>query len=286
MTWIIAMRVLLSVSANAVQKRLLLNHAQISHAWIITYLLMLLPAVALAAWQPAAQGTFWFDIACGGAIDALGNLAMVAALRLTDVSVFGPLNALRPILALIFGWFFLGENPTAFGLLGVAITVVGGVVLLSDPNPQTSRSWKELLTPLFFRITGLSLGVFGAVFLKRASSQASAEMTVAGWIISGLVVLALAALVHRPAELKTIPQSAQLHRNWLLLHAAVFLGMQWLTIRIFQETLLAYSFVFFQLGMVLQVFVGRLFFKERAFLRRLFASLIMASGSIIILWKG
>jgi hypothetical protein len=38
--------------------------------------------------------------------------------------------------------------------------------------------------------------------------------------------------------------------------------------------------------MVLQVLAGRLFFKEQAFARRLFASLIMAAGSALILWKG
>jgi len=62
--------------------------------------------------------------------------------------------------------------------------------------------------------------------------------------------------------------------------------MQWLTIRIFQMTLLAYSFVFFQLGMVLQVFVGRIFFNEPSFARRLTASIVMAGGSILILWRG
>jgi hypothetical protein len=62
--------------------------------------------------------------------------------------------------------------------------------------------------------------------------------------------------------------------------------MQLLTMKIFQGTLLAYSFVYFQLGMVLQVFIGRILFREKAFARRLFASVIMALGSILVLWKG
>ena len=288
MALIILLRVILSVSANAVQKRLLLDRAGVNHTWILTYSLMLLPAAALALPTiTSIPSTFWRDILIGGGLDALGNLAMVAALRGTDLSIFGPLNALRPILALFFGWFFLAENPTPVGMLGVAVTVAGGVILFSGgagEHPAKSRAsiWK----PLLLRTLGLSLGVIGAVFLKRAAMVSSAEVTVAAWILCGLLVLLLyAALRHRDA-LTTLTPALTSHWKWLLIHSAIFITMQLLTIRIFQQTLLAYSFVFFQLGMVLQVFVGRIFFREPAFLRRLLAALVMALGSLLILWRG
>jgi drug/metabolite transporter (DMT)-like permease len=326
MGWLIFLRVVLSVSANAVQKRLLLDRAGVYQTWVLSYALMLPPAAAFAAWKCAgADGTFWLNIALGGALDAVGNLAMIAALRVTDVSVFGPLNALRPILALLFGWAFLGETPTAVGLMGVAVTVIGGIILLSDDDGKAKVSFSALMQPLILRVAGLSLGVIGAVFLKRAAARTSAELTVAAWIAFGLIVLCLATLrksylssaaaaVKRQlistrdsptrncsdSTVTTAPLnrygksdgphsvalSAWQHAPWLTVHAAVFLAMQWMTIRIFQETLLAYSFVYFQLGMVLQVFVGRIFFRERAFIRRLFASIVMAVGSVLVLWKG
>jgi uncharacterized membrane protein len=287
MAWLILLRVLLSVSANAVQKRLLLNHAGIYPTWILTYGLMLGPASVLALWRPGKMdGVFWRDIAIGGGLDALGNLAMIAALRVTDVSVFGPLNALRPILALLFGWLFLAETPTTLGMAGVAVTVAGGVILLSDREERTERPFSELASALFFRVAGLSLGVVGAVFLKRAALHSSAEVTVTAWIGCGLVVLMGAAATHRPRDLAELAATARTHSNWLALHAGTFLLMQWFTILIFQGTLLAYSFVYFQLGMVLQVFVGRFFFQEAAFARRLIAALIMAAGSVLVLWKG
>jgi drug/metabolite transporter (DMT)-like permease len=286
MGWIILLRVVLSVSANAVQKRLLLDRAGVNHTWILTYSMMFAPAMILVILQPHGVGSgFWKNILLGGGLDAMGNLAMVAALRVTDLSIFGPLNALRPILALLFGWLFLGEQPTPIGLVGVAVTVVGGVVLFSGESRGSTRGvdvWK----PLFLRTLGLSLGVAGAVFLKRAAMVSSAEITVAAWIFCGLVVLlAFAAFRHRDV-LVSLPSAGREHWRWLAVHSAVFLAMQWLTIRIFQETLLAYSFVFFQLGMVLQVFVGRMFFSEGDFGRRLIAAMIMALGSVLILWRG
>src|SRR5262245_29899648 len=190
MAWFVLLRVTLSVSANAVQKRLLLNRAGVYHTWILTYSIMLGPAVLLAMLRrtPAGFG-FWRDIVLGGGLDAIGNLAMVAALRSTDISVFGPLNAFRPILALIFGWLFLKETPSALGLTGVGITVAGGVILVSDFDKKRAARSSTLWRVLFFRFTGLALGVVGAVFLKRAAMHSSAEMTVAAWIGSGLVVL-------------------------------------------------------------------------------------------------
>jgi drug/metabolite transporter (DMT)-like permease len=238
---------------------------------------------------------FWRDVAIGGILDALGNLAMVAALRSTDISVFGPLNAVRPILALAFGWIFLAESPTPTGLAGIAVTVFGGVILFSGPgeNPVPgnksegygnlfARVWKAVA----LRTLGLALGVVGAVFLKRAAEVGTAAETVAGWIACGLACLGICAIFWRGEDRISHLQALRMHRKWLAVHSAVFLTMQLLTIRIFQETLLAYSFVFFQLGMLLQVLVGRIFFQEKSFGRRLIAATIMAMGSVLILWRG
>ncbi|MSU32737.1 MAG: hypothetical protein EXS25_08790 [Pedosphaera sp.] len=59
-----------------------------------------------------------------------------------------------------------------------------------------------------------------------------------------------------------------------------------MTVQVFQQSLLAYSFAFFQCSMVLQVIVGRVAFAEPAFLRRLIASVIMLIGALLIVWKG
>jgi drug/metabolite transporter (DMT)-like permease len=280
-------RVILSVSASAIQKRLLLDRAGVNHTWILTYSMILGPALALALMRPTVVGgAFAMDILIGGGLDAIGNLAMVAALRATDLSIFGPLNALRPILALLFGLMFLGETPTWVGLLGTAVTVAGGVILFSDNSNEKVRGRQWPWKPIALRTAGLSLGVAGSVFLKRAAMVSSAEVTVAAWIVCGLVVLVLFAAVRHREALTTLRPALSEHWKWLLIHSAVFLTMQLLTIRIFQQTLLAYSFVFFQLGMALQVLVGRFFFREGAFVRRLVASIVMAIGSVLILWRG
>src|SRR4051812_45956078 len=105
MVGFIISRVFLSVSANAVQKHLLLQGVRITPMWLATYLLMLLPAVIFCTTRSfSSSSEFWTNALLAGLLDAAGNLAMVGALRSTDLSLFGPLNAFRPALALLFGW--------------------------------------------------------------------------------------------------------------------------------------------------------------------------------------
>jgi hypothetical protein len=58
--------------------------------------------------------------------------------------------------------------------------------------------------------------------------------------------------------------------------------MQWLTLEVFRATLLAYSFAFFQLAMVLQVFIGHWMFSEKHFRWRLACCVIIAVGAALI----
>lgn len=281
MTWMILLRVTLSVTASAIQKRLLLGGAGSRHLWVATYALALVPAVAaaIATWK-GAPTEFWTAAILAGVLDAFGNLAMVAALRYSDLSVFGPLNAIRPLLALIFGWLFLAEVPNATGAAGIAVTVIGAYLLLRE-DAREKTPGKGVAATLAFRVLGIVLSIAASVFLKRAALLGTAEATIAVWDISGLVCLFFFQFVERAPSVGK-PED----RSWLIVHALVFFLMQWITVRIFQTTLLAYSFAFFQLGMIIQVFVGKYFFHEPHFGRRLLACVVMTFGSLLILWKG
>lgn len=288
MLFIILLRVILSVSASAIQKRLLLDGARVNQTWVLTYSLMLGPAAIATAFRPSELSTaFWRDILIGGGLDAIGNLAMVAALRGTDLSIFGPLNALRPIIALGAGWLFLRESPTSAGLAGIGLVFLGALVLFGGKRETAQpMSRRELWKMLALRTAGLSLGTIGAVFLKRAALVSSPEQTVAAWIFCGLIVLLGYALLRSPENIASLKTSLGRHGKWLAIHAAVFVTMQWLTIVIFRATLLAYAFVFFQLALVLQVVVGRVFFGEPAFQRRMTGAIIMSVGSALVAWRG
>jgi len=269
-------RVLLSVAASTLQKQLTRREVGSAALWRATSLWMALPACLVLALglRRGLTAEFWFNAVAAGTLDALGNLAMVAALRRTDLSVFGPLNGFRPVLALAFGWVFLGEMPTTLGGIGVGVTVIGTAMLLRDE--ESEKAGGNARQMLALRVAGLALSTFASVFLKRATLLGGPELTLGVWILCGLPVFWLWSL--RKVE-TSIDQ-----RHLLTLHAAAFFIMQWLTLHIFAATLLAYSFAFFQLAMVLQVIVGRWMFNEPHFRKRLACCAIICVGATLIIY--
>jgi drug/metabolite transporter (DMT)-like permease len=273
-------RVLFSAAASTVQKKLTFGGVRVSRLWALTYAFIALPALVgfVIVWKNPVGPGFWFNAVVAGILDALGNLAMVAALRSTHLSIFGPLNGFRPVLALLFGWVLLGEKPSALGTAGVVVTVVGVVLLLRDENPEgrwTAAVWRMLA----LRTAGLALSTFGAAFLKRATLASSPAHTIGVWILCGLPVFWLFSL-RKSSQPSESPPTLGL--SWIFAHAAFFFGMQWLTLLVFRSTLLAYSFAFFQLGMILQVFAGHWFFKEPHFGRRLLCCAVIGVGALLI----
>lgn len=284
----LAGRLLGSVTASVLQKRLLSDGLGTGRLWLATYGFLLLPAVGiLAASRGTAGPEFWTAALMAALLDVAGNVAMASALRDTDLSIFGPLNAFRPALAWIAGWLFLGEHPTATGITGVIILTLGAFWLLwpSGAAGSTGNSTGRLRAAVW-RLSGLALSTAGAVFLKRATLAGSVGLTLGVWIAGGwLAVLILWVATQRfrgilwnraaPGALPTLG-----------LHAAMFLVMQWLTLEVFRRTLLTYSFAFFQLGMVLQVLIGRWVLREAEFRKRLVACLVMGTGALFVLIGG
>jgi drug/metabolite transporter (DMT)-like permease len=268
-------RVLFSAAASTLQKKLSLLGTPTSRLWNVTYLLMAVPALlaAIMTSPHRVDSTFWINAVTAGLLDALGNFVMVSALRSTHLSIFGPLNGFRPVLALLFGWVFLSEQPSLLGAIGVFITAIGVIFLLRSDEGGGPSAWRVFA----LRATGLALSTLAAVFLKRATLASSPAHTLSVWILCGLPVFWLFS--RRPAS---PPSPASSDFVLLLAHAAFFFAMQWLTLLVFRSTLLAYSFAFFQLGMVLQVFLGHWLFREPHVARRLFWCAIIGLGALLI----
>ena len=287
--WLLAARVVLSVTSSGLQKSQLNAGVGTGAFWRGTYAWMLPAGIVAAlvdsradAWVSSA---FWINALLAGAIDAAGNRVMLSALRRTDLSVFGPLTALRPVLAMLFGWAFLAEHPSGLGAAGVAVTGAGAVLLMAregSTNPGRRIDFQSLA----LRGGGIALSTFASVFLKRAAVAGTPGMTLGVWIVAGTVALGIGQRVRPGPPTTPRPDLTSRPKPAIAVHAATFFAMQWLTIVVFQHSLLAYSFAFFQVAMVLQVVVGRVVFGEPAFGRRLAGCAVMGAGAALIAWKG
>ncbi len=88
----------------------------------------------------------------------------VHALALNDLSVFGPLDNLRPFFVVLFSFWILGQQPTSLLLFGI-VFIVGGAFVLTMKKDFFKKAG-DIKKTLFILS---STGVFGlaAIFDKK-----------------------------------------------------------------------------------------------------------------------
>src|SRR3954465_14158677 len=99
----------------------------------------LLSVVCLPAlWElsPPAGDGFWPNMLLCAALAVAGNTLLVAAVRRSDLSVLGPVNAYKAVVSLVPGAVLLGEVPGRAGLAGIGLIVAGSYALVDrDAGP-------------------------------------------------------------------------------------------------------------------------------------------------------
>lgn len=90
---------------------------------------LLLTPQAIYTWSNPAPGDLVFFLALG-ACSALSHILSIAAFRLADASTLAPLVYLELIATAAIGYFFFEEVPGIATLLGAALIVAAGLVLL------------------------------------------------------------------------------------------------------------------------------------------------------------
>jgi len=162
--------------------------------------------------------------------------------------------------------------------------VVVGSYLLVDRKPSSGH-----LGGLFalaadrgvrLRVAAMVLSAVEAVFLKRALAEATPAATFVWWAVLGLGGAAALRIIRRrtAADLRALRRHAGLFAALALTTGL----MQYATLVTLDGLQVGYALALFQTSAVLSVFLGRVFFRETAFWRRLAGSIVMAGGAALI----
>ncbi len=280
-------RLLFSSSANVFQKQLANRGLHPFFIVMASYLVLSIICVPLLwTFNPfALTQSFWINIFFAALLDMAGTLFLVMSLSKTDLSVFGPLNAYKVVISMVLAMLFLGEIPSSQGFIGVAIILIGSFMLFPPGNKVGLNRIKQLLLDrgVQYRFLSIILFSIGTLPLKNAVLAGDAISTTVFWCLIGFP---LSILAHRLFITGSFHQDVQHSKTQV--YQFIYLGlsmfiMQYMTMLVLSEFFIAYSLALFQLGMVLQVFLGWHIFKEKHFLRRLGASVIMVAGSLLII---
>ena len=284
-------RIFANPLSNVFQKKL--TNQAVDPLWIIfvTHLLLSLACLPVL-WliEPLNLSfQFWgYSLLCA-VLAIAGNTCIVAALKLADLSVLGPINAYKSIVSLFLGTLLLGEFPTWLGVAGMLLIVAGSYFIID----QTSAPSQPGGLAGFFKNPGIRLRfaalIFSAteaIFLKKALLFSTPLVTFLCWCFLGVPV-ALAALLYlsKTASQRVVSFSRPEVRFYLLLALTTGL-MQISTLYTFGVFQVGYSLALFQTSTLLSVFFGYRFFQEKNILRRLVGALIMVAGAILIVTYG
>lgn len=214
----------------------------------------------------------------GGIFGAAGNYCLIKALSRGDLSVLGPINAYKPLTAMIFAILLAGEIPSLAGLLGIVLLIAGSYVIFSTTREGFSL---ELFKrkDIRYRIFALILTAIEAVFIKNVISNSDILTSFILWSFFGAFFAAILQAKHK-IKFKFPDKLSLLKLIFVITFAGI---MQYSTNIVFERMNVSYALALFQLSAVLNVILGWKIFKEKDLIKKLAGSIIMVSGAVIII---
>lgn len=285
-------RIVANPLSNVFQKQLTRRSANpvfiigVVHALLTV---MCLPLLVLVSPKAGAGSAVWANMVVCACLAVGGNVLLVYALKSTDLSVLGPINAYKSVVSLVLGIFLIGELPTAMGVAGILLILAGSYFIVDRDLAQPRRNafvqfFRERGIQLRFAALGLS--ATEAVFLKKAILLSSPLTTFVLWSILGLPIAcaAIAILLRRHTRDEVLLlRSAWRTYFWLAITTGL---MQLATVLTFGTLQVGYSLALFQMSTLLSVFLGHRYFQERHIRKRLFGSIVMVAGAAMIVVFG
>ena len=270
--------------ANIFQKKLASRGQQPLVINFLTYLGLGVVAffwVNSIVWQKISLD-FWVAALVGGFFGALGNSFLIKALQHGELSVLGPINSYKSLIAVIFGIFLLGETPNHWGIIGIVLIIFGSYWVL-DTMPERF-SFQLLKRPeIQFRIWAMILTAIEAVWIKKLILLASVEVAWVSWCWFGALfsfILLKFNRIHIKTEIRKINRFEL--KSYLFLIICIGL-MQFTTTYVFRYIPVGYALALFQSSIILSIFFGQKVFGERDIPKKLIGSLIMIVGSLLLI---
>jgi drug/metabolite transporter (DMT)-like permease len=289
----VATRIVANPLSNVFQKQLTQRSANpvfiiaVVHALLT---LMCLPLLLVPGALKIPLGPeVWVNMVICALLAVAGNVLLVHAVKAVDLSVLGPINAYKSVIGLILGIYLIGELPTSMGVAGTLLILVGSYFVVDDAVDQPHRNafvqfFRERGIQL--RFAALVLSATEAVFLKRAILLSSPLTTFVLWSVLGLPI-AGAAVVLLLRD-KVNDEVLVLRDNsgtylWLVVTTGL---MQLGTVLTFGMLHVGYSLALFQMSTLISVFLGYHYFQESQIRKRLFGSVVMVAGAVLIVMFG
>jgi len=229
---------------------------------------------------------FWFYAVLTGLAGGAGNGFLIKALQKGELSVLGPINAYKSVIGILGGIIFLREFPNIAGLAGIACIIAGSYFVLDTGEDKFSIALLKR-KDIQFRIWAMILTAIEAVFIKKMILFSNPTIAFCCWCWFG-GIFSFFLLFSEKINIKEAILNFSFWELKRYIPLVICIGMmQFTTNYTFSHMPVGYALSLFQLSVILSVLMGHHFFKEKNILKKLAGTLIMITGSVIlILMKG
>lgn len=274
----IIIRILTNSMSNVFQKKLSLEDENPVVVNFINYFILCIFSIPLIflANIPITNINFIIYALLGGLTGAICNCFMVLALKRGELSVLGPINSYKAIIGLIFGMIILHEFPNIFGLIGIALIIIGSYFILETPKAFLKKD-------IQYRIHALIFSAIEAVFIKKVIILSSITTS---FITSSFLGAIFSFIIMSIFSGKNFKIPSRKHTIIYILTAICFGLMTFTTAYVFRYMNVGYALSLFQLSIIINVILGYKLFNEKNLLKKLIGSLIILIGSATIMIYG
>jgi len=163
--------------------------------WSVMVSATLIPAVVL--WQGWPTAEAWPLLAASAAVEALYMATLASAYSLTDFSLVYPIaRGSAPAFIALWAAVFLGERMNLTGAMGVALLVVG--LMIVGSSGLIRRTGGSTGTPFRARLPGLLLALLTAVLISTYSTIDAAAVRLTPATSYTVVMITLAGIFFTP----------------------------------------------------------------------------------------
>lgn len=235
---------------------------------------------------PELKPGFWIAYFGTLLLNIFGQWWFYKAFRHEEASLISPLRLLTPPLVLVTGFLLLGETPSFFGVMGIAVTIIGLFALLRVERKTTkitpSEMWKR--SGVWYAVAGAVAFAFSFPLDKKAVVASSGIFfTTIILLGGGLVSILLSMRKNRITEnIQTIRGNSRIVMVTVIIAAVgIFLATNSL-----QYALAAYASSIKRLLSFWAILFGGVLLKEKNLGAKIFAAVIMFAGiAITLLFK-
>ncbi|GAB3036110.1 EamA family transporter [Spirosoma pulveris] len=286
-------RIVVNPLQNVFQKQLTQRMADPLFIMSVTY--GVLAVVCLAFWPhlqfAGLSPAFWQTILTTSLFAMFGNVFLVRAIGLGDLSVLGPINAYKAVVGMVLSIFLLHEVPGWWGFVGILLIIAGSYVVLADRQSRHSSAqpdhvplWKR--PEIKLRLAALVFSAIDGTFLKKSILLSTPTIAFFYWCLFGFLFSAIwIALTMRAVWWSQLKVVFSQKTTYLALCATAGIS-QLMSNLALAGMRVGYALALFQISALISVLFGYRFFNEQGILRKLIGAGIMVGGAVLITLLG